>query len=164
MRQFLFQGLAFGALIARMPAVFTNYPATMRPAVAGMRATEFPAKFISRNVEPADGIGFGVAVAQGTRDESCVVAGAATTEGDFLGFTVIERTTRPDNPDRFGQYESARIMTEGDLWVAVGGAVGAGDPVHVLAGGAVGNAGGFAIPGARFESSTTGAGIAKIRF
>src|SRR5690606_16869272 len=87
---------------------------------------------------------------------------------NFLGITVRERSVRPETPNKFAQYESARIMRKGVIWVETGGAVNAGDDVTVtVATGALGTtavgAGVVAIPNARWESSTSGAGLAKLR-
>jgi len=155
---FLFMGLGLtGAYLARA-AVQETYSATMRPAVAGFRADMRPAVFASYNCEDADGIGFGLAARQGARPKGSTKGGT----GDVLGLTVLQRVTNPFTPDVFGQYESVRIAQKGAFWVQTSGAVAVGDPVHALAGGAIGNAGGTEIPNARFESATTGAGLAVV--
>lgn len=152
-----------------MPAVQSTYSATMSAARAGMRANEEPVRLISRDVETAGGIGFGIVVAQGVRDGGCIVMGASHTASDFLGVTMLQRNTDPANVDKFPQNESALIMNEGVIWVATGAAVAAGDAVVVtlatgLLSAAAPGAGVLALPGARWDSSTTGAGqLAKLR-
>ncbi len=157
-----------------MPSVQTTYTETMRPAVAGMIANTEPCTLISRTVADAAGIGFGKvvqeAVANGTKDGQCTgdLNTAAMDAFKFLGVTVRERSLRAESPDTFVQYQSARIMRRGVIWVAVTGAVNAGEDVTVtLATGVLGTAavaaGIVAIPNARWESSTTGAGLAKLR-
>ncbi|QJD54311.1 hypothetical protein [Aminobacter phage Erebus] len=153
-----------------MPAVQTSYSETMRPALAGMIANTEPTKLISRNVETVAGIGFGKVVQQGATDDGCIsdLDTSDLTAQTFLGITVRERSTRPETPDLFARYESARIMREGVIWVEVAVAVAPSDIVTVtLATGVIGKtavgAGVVAIPNARWESSTGGAGLAKLR-
>lgn len=148
--------------------VQTTYTENMRVAVAGMIANMEPVTLISRNVETAAGIGFGKVVQQGTRDEGCIVDLTGFDADKYLGITVRERSVRPETPDLFAQYESARIMRKGVIWVTVAAAVTAGTDVTVTtATGVLGStavgAGVVAIPGARWESSTAGAGLAKVR-
>lgn len=153
-----------------MPAVQSSYTENMRPAVAGMIANEEPCKLISRTVETSAGIGFGKVVQQGTDADGCIsdLNTSAMTAQTYLGVTVRERSVRPETPDLFAQYESARIMREGVIWVTVAVAVAPSDIVTVtLATGVIGKtavgAGVVAIPNARWESITSGAGIAKLR-
>lgn len=153
-----------------MPNVQANYNENMAPGVAGQQANMVPSTIISRNVEDVAGIGFGKVVQQGARDYGCT-ADLNTTPMDadrFLGITVMDRGTNPATPDKFGQYESARIMNKGAIWVAVAGAVTAGTDVTVtLSTGVLGSAsvgaGVVAIPRARWETSTAGAGLAIVR-
>lgn len=155
-----------------MPDIQATYTETMRPAVAGMVANEEPAVFISRNVETAAGIAFGKIVQQGATDNGCI-SDLDTTDMDefrYLGITVRERSINPEaQADKFLQRDSARIMRKGVIWVEVAGAVTAGTDVTVtLATGVLGSAAPNAgtivtVPRARWESSTTGAGLAKVR-
>lgn len=156
-------------------AIQTTYSETMDAARAGMIANEEPSVLISRTVADAAGIGFGKVVQEaatdGSKDGQCT-ADLDTADLDaykFLGITVRERSVRPETPSKFAQYESARIMRKGVIWVEVAGAVKAGEDVTVtLATGVLGTAGAsagtiVAIPNARWESSTSGAGLAKLR-
>lgn len=156
-----------------MPNVQTSYTETMRPAVAGMIANEEPNVLISRTIESAGGVGFGKIVQQGASDNGCV-SDLDTTDMDefrYLGITVRERSINPENTngDQFAQRDSVRIMRKGVIWVAVAGAVTAGTDVTVtLATGVLGSAAPNAgtivtVPRARWESSTAGAGLAKVR-
>jgi len=143
-----------------MPAVQTNYAATLAPGVAGAQATMLPATIISRNVEPANGLAFGVAVAQGTTDKGIVAFGGAANK--FVGITMLDRSAIGTTaaPDSFAQRSSARVMTIGDIWVQASVQVAAGDPVYLVAAtGLFTNAAtdNVAIPNARFDTSTTGA-------
>ena len=155
-------------------AVQTTYNETIAAARAGMIANEEPVVLISRTIVDAAGVGFGKVVqeaaADGSKDGQCT-ADLDTADMDaykFLGITVRERSVRPETPTKFAQYESARIMRRGVIWVEVAGAVKAGEDVSVtLASGVLGTAGVgagvVAIPNARWESSTSGAGLAKLR-
>jgi hypothetical protein len=157
-----------------MPTVQSTYSETIDAARAGMIANEEPVVLISRTVADSDGIGFGKVVQEaatdGSKDGQCT-ADLDTSDMDaytFLGITVRERSVRPETPNLFAQYESARIMRKGIIWVQTGGAVKAGQDVSVtLSSGALGTeavtSGVVAIPNARWESSTSGAGLAKLR-
>jgi hypothetical protein len=167
---FLYQGLllAGGGYVAR--AVQTTYSENMRVAVPGQLARMSPVDLISRNVEDVAGIGFGIVVQQGVRDDGCTadLTTVAMTADRFLGITVRERSVRPETPNGFAQYESARIIRKGPIWVMTGGAVNAGDDVTVtLASGLLGTAavgaGIIAIPRARWETSTAGAALAVLQ-
>ena len=160
MRQLLFVGLAMGAFVTR--AVQETYKDVMDAGRPGARADMRPVVLLSKNVEPAGGIGFGLAVAQGATDEGCILAGAATALPDFLGITVIDRGTRPATPDTFAQYQSARIASKGAYWVSPLAAVAAGDPVSLGAGGRLTTGAGTVIPNARWETSAGAGGLARV--
>jgi len=157
-----------------MGTVQSTYSENIGTARAGMIANEEPVVLISRTVADSAGIGFGKVVQEaatdGTKDGQCT-ADLDTSDMDaytFLGITVRERSVRPETPSKFAQYESARIMRKGIIWVEVTGAVKAGEDVTVtLSSGVLGTAGVgagiVAIPNARWESSTSGAGLAKVR-
>lgn len=149
-------------------AVQSTYNETISAARAGMRANMEPVDLISRTVETAAGIGFGKVVQQGTADKGCSSVLTGMTAQTYLGITVRERGVRPETPNAFAQYESALIMRKGVIWVEVGEAVTpASIPTVTLATGVIGDtavgAGVVAIPNARFETSTTGAGLAVLR-
>lgn len=153
-----------------MPSVQSTYSETIGAARAGMIANEEPSVLISRTVETVAGVGFGKVVQQGAKDNGCTsdLATSAMTAQTFLGITVRERSVRPESPDKFAQNESARIMRKGNIWVDVAVAVTPTDIVTVtLASGVIGKtavgAGVVAIPNARWETSTSGAGLAKLR-
>jgi len=150
-------------------AVQTTYSETIDGARAGAIAdTQGHLNLISRTVETAAGIGFGLPVGQGSDDNGVVVSAAGV---DYIGFTVRERSVNPDNPDEFSQYDDARIMTHGVIWVTVtdAGGVSAGDPVWVteatgaLSNADVGSDGGTNLAGCRWESSAANGALAKIR-
>lgn len=142
-------------------AIENPYGATLAPAVAGAQATMIPATIISRNVQAAGGIPFGVAVSQGATDKAVVAGGTA-----YVGITLLDRSAEgtTTTPDGFGQYDSARIITKGDVWVVATVAVTAGQPVTFSGAGAFSNTGGTTIPNARWDTSTTAAGqLAVVR-
>lgn len=147
-------------------AVQTTYSETISAARAGQIANTEPNVLISRTVEDADGIGFGLAVSQGDTDDGCIAF--TTGETAILGITVRERSVRPETPNKFARYESARIMTKGVIWVTASVAVDAGDPVYVIpATGAFAKTNASSavqIANARWDSSAgSGGGLAKVR-
>src|SRR5690606_1110063 len=141
------------------------YNATMSAAREGMIANTEPKTLISRTVETAAGIGFGLPVAQGTDDNGVIATASATAA--ILGITVRERSVRPETPNKFAQYESARIMTKGVIWVKAGAAVAAGDPVYVTVATdafvKVTGEGNVLIPNDRYDSSAASGALVKVR-
>lgn len=156
-----------------MPNVQTSYGENMPAGVAGAQADMTPSTILSRTVETVAGIGFGKVVKQGATDKG-IISDLDTVDMDadsYVGITVIDRGVA--NPvaadaDKYPRYSSARVMTKGTIWVEVAGAVAAGTDVTVtLATGVLGSAavgaGVVAIPNARWETSTSGAGLAVVR-
>ena len=156
-----------------MPNVQTSYGSNMPAGIAGAQADMVPSTVVSRTVETAAGIGFGKVVRQGVADKG-IILDLDTVDMDafsFVGITLVDRGV--GNPvaadaDKYPQYSSARVMTKGTVWVEVAGAVVAGTDVTVtLASGVLGSAavgaGVVAIPNARWETSTAGAGLAIVR-
>lgn len=147
-----------------------NYNETMEPGIAGTIADTGPNELISRTVETAAGVGFGVPVQQGDNDNGCKVMAAGAT--NCVGITVLDRTTAPSEtkPDMFLQYDSARLMRKGSLWVVASGAVSPEDPVWVdLSDGSFSNAdagtsGSIRLAGSRWTTTAADGGVAKIRF
>jgi len=151
-------------------AIQTSYSERISAARVGQIANTEDCVLISRNVETAAGIAFGLPVMQGAAEDGVVIlAGGAT---NIVGITVRERSVNPDFPSGFQQYESARLMRRGVLWVTVtdAGGVAQGDPVWVTeATGAfsnadVGTGGGQRINGAIWDSNGVNGGLARIRF
>lgn len=106
----------------------TEYLDNQPAAVAGLQGTMIPATLISRTNEDAANMPFGRAVARGAADDTCALFGAG--DAAVLGITVLDRSAGGDNG--FSQYESARIMTKGHVWVIASVAVNDGDPVYVI--------------------------------
>ncbi|KWV17142.1 structural cement protein Gp24 [Xanthomonas translucens] len=145
-------------------ALQTTYPDTQAPAVVGMQATMIPATIISRNVEDAAGITFGKAVYQGATDKGIT----ATSNAKFVGITLLDRSATgvTGNADAFPQRASARVITDGDVWVTASVAVAAGDLVYLTSAGVFTNVAtnNTAITGARWDTSTSAAGqLAVVR-
>jgi hypothetical protein len=141
----------------------TTYPDTIRPGVAGAIANEEPVRLISRTVEDAAGIVFGKAVIQGVADKGCKLGAFAA--GKFVGVTVRERSIKAEFPNGFMQYDSARLMTEGVIWVVTAAAVIAGDPaVFDATGNWTKGTGTGDVPNARWDTSqATPGGLAQLR-
>ena len=126
--------------------------------VAGSIATTENSDIKSRTVEDAAGIAFGLAVAQGANDKG--IRAVKTGDTKFVGITALDLSSRDDS--KFLQYESARILKKGVIWVGVTENVNAGDDVAVdLATGKF-NKSGAKYPNARFETSGVAGGLAQV--
>lgn len=126
--------------------------------VAGSIATTENSDIKSRTVEDAAGIAFGLAVAQGVNDKG--IRAVKTGDTKFVGITALDLSSRDDS--KFLQYESARILKKGVIWVGVTEDVKAGDDVAVdLATGKF-NKSGAKYPNARFETSGVAGGLAQV--
>lgn len=103
------------------------------PAVAGQIVDMYFNEIVSKLVETATGLGFGIAVGRGTGDNQCVVGGA-------LGISVRELTREMDQRGaaavtKYILGNAAAIMRKGHLYVTLGGddAVDAGDGLGYIA-------------------------------
>ena len=149
-----------------MPAVQTTYSATMSAARAGMIADMRGSTLVSYNAEAA--LAVGVPVSKGTAEGQCKLTAAGAT--DILGITVRDRSVAAGQ-DAYAQYDSARVMTEGAIWVTVtdAGGVAAGDLVWVKkADGTFSNAdagaGGSLKINGRWETAAANGALAVITF
>ena len=142
-----------------MGTVQSTYADTIDAGYKGALVNLEPRVLISRTVEAAAGLAFGLAVMQGTEDKECVVADGSA----FLGVTVRDQSVNPDDPDLFAQYSEARIMTKGVIWVVNSGGVSAGDPVTTLAAGALGTGSSPLVDGARWETTADTGELAQLR-
>ena len=142
-----------------MSTVQSTYADTISAGYAGAIVNTEPRVLISRTVEDAAGIAFGLAVMQGTADKGCVVSDGT----DFLGVTVRDQSIEDGTSDVFAQYDSARIMTKGVIWVANSCGVSAGDAVAALADGALATSTGSDIVGARWETTAADGELAQLR-
>ncbi|MCS3467093.1 hypothetical protein M2401_000814 [Pseudomonas sp. JUb42] len=137
-----------------MPAIQTTYSTNIAARKLGHIPDMTQADLISRNVETAAGIGFGLPVAQGADENGCI-AFAGT---GFLGVTARDRSVTV--ADKFSQYDSARILKKGPITVTASVAVAAGDSVYLTSAGAFTNVStsNTQIPNSRWDSTTTTAG------
>ena len=115
-----------------------TYAPQQRPAVVGDLADMTGWDAITRIVETAAGVGYGLAVSIGANsDKGCVLGGSK-----FLGITLRDITLIPGStidpmysgippttPDIYPQYFNAGVLTRGRIWVAAGAKVAAGDPL-----------------------------------
>lgn len=145
----------------------TDYTAEFMPiGIKGQIANEEKHNQISRTAEVA--IPFGAPCQRGTTDHSANLY----TTGDFLGLAVLTQAVPPANSvggnvDLFPVDFTAPIMTQGTMYVEVGGAVNAGDSVFYDAANDQYNAAAVgvetALPGCVFDTSATAAGqIAEV--
>lgn len=126
-------------------------------AYAGMIAEGQPARDVSSKLIENAAVAFGLAVGVGAADGSARLGGTG-----FVGITVADKTRLNDS---YQVGEFAAVIRKGTVWVNVLVAVADTDTVYfVAATGVITNvaAGNVAIPGARFETSTTGAGLIRV--
>lgn len=143
-----------------MPPLQTTYPATHAVAIEGMRANMEPFVTVSRIVEDAEGIGFGKVCVQGDADNTVTDAEASKK---FEGIAVLDPTQPADT---YAQFATVAVMKKGVIWVQASVAVLKGDPVYfVPATGVLTNVStsNTQIANATWDSSTSGAGLAKLR-
>lgn len=141
-----------------MPAIQTVYNTNIPVRKAGHVYDMTQCDKISRTVETAAGIAFGLPVAQGAAPQGCI-AYAGT---GFLGVTVRDRSVRTG--ELFSQYESALILKKGPITVLASAAVVAGDPVYVTSAGLFTNVAtsNFLIPNSRWDSTAASGVLADI--
>jgi hypothetical protein len=107
-----------------MPTLQSTYSDNLPVAYAGMIADGETSNRISRTVETAFGIGFGVPVYRGSGDHGCT--STVGTLATFLGFTVATQglqNVAGQTADLYQQYDNATILTSGAIFVNVTGAV-----------------------------------------
>jgi hypothetical protein len=109
----------------------TTYSERMPRWVAGFDPDMSHGNRITRSVEGAGGIGFGLAVGRGTDREGGAVVGG--TLDLFLGVSVLDPTQEVREGltvDKYPQYAGITIKEEGPIVVQVSGTPGPDDPVH----------------------------------
>ena len=107
-----------------MAEVQTDYSESIAKGYAGMVANGETSNRISRTVEDAAGLGFGLPAYRGAGDHGCT--GTVGTLATFLGFTIAHQAlglVSGQDADEYAQYETAAIMTSGAIYVEVTGAV-----------------------------------------
>lgn len=123
-----------------MAEVQTSYSESIASGYAGMVANGETSNRISRTIEDAGGIGFGVPAYRGAGDHGCTAT--VGTLATFLGFTIAHEAlglTSGQTADEYAQYENVAIITLGAIYVEVTGAVTDGAALTVgTADGAIG--------------------------
>ena len=144
---------------APVQTVYTRYQPN---AQNGMLADETNWVGDTRTVETVGGLGFGLAVSQGTNDRGCIIGGAA-----FVGITRADQTLPRSETlslDSYAQYDNAGILAMGDIWVFPDNAVVAGEAVYYSATtGKLGHSGGTLIEDARWMTSAAAGVLAVVR-
>lgn len=93
----------------------------------GMPGTTQDKNDITRTCETVAGLSFGVPVARGAAD---LTTKLPTNVADkLLGITLRDTSRPPKDGDKYAKGANVTIRTKGDVWVKVGVAVTAGDPV-----------------------------------
>jgi hypothetical protein len=144
-----------------MPAVQTTYNATMPAYTLGQVSRSEFSNTITRECEDAAGIAFGLPVIQGTADHQAKVGAS----GVFLGITVRDVTLDSTRSDKYAQYDSMAIVTQGVVAVLAGENVAAGDAVYRTSTGALNktSSGNTLIAGARWETTTASGAVGLVR-
>jgi hypothetical protein len=134
--------------------VQSNYNRYILAGQVGILADMINFDADTRQVETAAGIGFGLAVSQGTNANGCIIGGTA-----FCGITRSD----PNLPastlvtvDKYSQYDNASVVVKGDIWVAPSGTgtIHPGDAVYYnTSTGALGFSGGTVIEDARWMTA-----------
>ena len=125
-----------------MAVLQSNFTDTIAKGYAGMVANGETSNRISRTIEDAAGVGFGVPVYRGTGDHGCTAT--VGTLATFLGFTIADHglatvaggVAADVNP----QYGSVAILTQGVMWVNATAAVADGAAVTIGKGASVADA------------------------
>lgn len=126
---------------------------------------------ISRTVETAAGIGFGVPVYRGTNDHG--VTSTVGTAATFVGFTIADHgvpIVSGGTADTVPQYGTIAILTQGVMWVTATGAnadgaavtIGTGADAADGIGDIAADATHIAATGWIFDTTTAATGLARI--
>ena len=142
-----------------MSTVQSTYLDNILSGYKGGLVNQEASNLISRTVEAVAGLAFGLAVMQGTEDKECLVSDGSA----FLGVTVRDQSVDPSAPSIFEQFSEARIITKGVIWVENSGGVSAGDPVVMLAAGALGTGSSPLVEGARWDTTAADGLLAQLR-
>lgn len=148
--------------------VQSTYNQYLTVAMAGMPATmtgwDVDTK-IFEDSSPPVGLGFGLAVGQGSNDRG-VVLGAPSGKA-FVGITRADPTLPNVNTtftDKYQDTDNVAVFVRGDIWVITEDAVFAGEVVKFnTTTGALGHDGGTVIPGARWMTSADALSLAVVR-
>ena len=124
---------------------------------AGMIAEAQTVRDVASKSVTTAAVGFGLAVGAGAVDGSVRLGGTG-----YIGITVADKT-RAEDEYQIG--EMPGVMRKGTVWVNVPVAVADTDTVYFIpATGVITNVStdNVAIPGAKFEITTTGAGLTRL--
>jgi hypothetical protein len=107
-----------------MAELQTTYSNTIAHGYAGMVANGETSNRITRTIEDAAGVGFGIPAFRGSGDHGCTAT--VGTLATFLGFTLANAGSglvAGQTADTYAQYDNVGIMPSGAMYVAVKGAV-----------------------------------------
>jgi hypothetical protein len=124
---------------------------------AGMIAEAQTVRDVASKTVTTSAVAFGLAVGAGATDGSVRLGGTG-----YIGITVADKTRAAD---QYAVGEVAGVMRKGTIWVNVPVAVADTDTVYFIpATGVITNVStdNVAIPGAKFEITTTGAGLTRL--
>lgn len=99
---------------------------------AGMVANGETSNRITRTIEDAAGVAFGIPVYRGTGDHGCTAT--VGTLATFYGFTIATQgvgLVAGQTADTYSQYATVPVMTSGAIYVAVKGSVADGDALTI---------------------------------
>jgi len=145
-----------------------SYNINQRKAYAGLIYALAPHNIVSRSVEPAAGIGFGVAVTRGTDADNQITFGGSAS---FIGITI--RSLENEGMANTGainwsENQTAGVMRNGYIWAVCptgcvpGDAVNYVDGTGVLDSGAA-VAGETQLDGATWETTAAAGELAVVR-
>lgn len=145
----------------------TSYTINQQAGNAGQLYALGKHDIVSRDVETAAGIGFGLAVSRGTDTERQIVLGGAA----YLGIAVRsldQEGAGNSTPHLYSQNQTASVLRKGYVWARCADGCNPGDSVNfinatgVLGAGAAG-AGETDIAGATWESVAAAGELAVLR-
>lgn len=118
-------------------------------------------KVFEENASPPAGVGFGLAVRQGTHDRGCRLGGS----GDFLGITIANPTQNVSEfTDKYAGGDNTPVAIRGDWWVLPEAAVVAGEALYYNpTTGVLGHSGGTIVLGGRWMTSAAAGAPAVLR-
>ena len=161
----------------------TDYSLAQSPGIPGSIATGIKSCSVRSKTNASGGVlAFGRAVVQGTGDQDVILPAAAKTSlvGIAVRSYIYEDAETADGAEGYGDKREIEVLVQGDIWVETEVAVAPGDAVsfRILAKGGNTIVGKFnktvdanadpadtavLIPNARWLSTTSGAGIAKLQ-
>ena len=149
-------------------SVQTSYDLAIAIAYAGLIYAQAPSDVISRSVEGAAGIGFGVAVSRGTDADKQALIGGAT---DFLGISIrdlSQESSANDGSIKWDETETMGILRDGYIWAVCPSGCVPGDVVNYVDATGVLDSGApvadeTGLDGAQWETTTAAGELGVIR-